>query len=118
MSLTFQNVLTVFGNIAFPLRVSGMERGRVAGAVEEAAGMLGISDLLSARPRELSGRRIPGRVETVESLGRERLVHARIQGQTLKVLSVDAADSGREGESVSVSFSFDAAHCFKRGQNG
>lgn len=271
--------LTVFGNIAFPLRVSGMERGRVAGAVEEAAGMLGISDLLSARPRELSGgqrqrvaiaraivrkpriflldeplsnldaglrastraelkrlqrnlgvttlyvthdqseamtlgdriallregeivqagtpeelyrdpatpfaasflgqvpmnllpariekesgipylllgteripvpeefwerlrsvgrpdllfgirpehvaitrepsgRGIPGRVETVEYLGRERLVHVRIQGQTLKVLSADAACSGREGEPVSVSFSFDAAHCFQRGQNG
>ena len=47
--------LTVFGNIAFPLRVSGTERGRIREAVEEAAGMLGISDLLSARPAELSG---------------------------------------------------------------
>lgn len=47
--------LTVFGNIAFPLRVSGMERAGIAAAVEEAAGMLGISELLSARPAELSG---------------------------------------------------------------
>jgi multiple sugar transport system ATP-binding protein len=47
--------LTVFGNIAFPLRVSGTDRGRIAEAVEEAAGMLGISDLLPARPAELSG---------------------------------------------------------------
>lgn len=47
--------LTVFGNIAFPLRVSGTERGRIAEAVEETAGMLGISELLSAKPAELSG---------------------------------------------------------------
>jgi len=47
--------LTVFGNIAFPLRVSGTDRRRIADAVEEAAGMLGIADLLPARPAELSG---------------------------------------------------------------
>lgn len=47
--------LTVFGNIAFPLRVSGIERGRIAEAVEEAAALLGIAELLSARPAELSG---------------------------------------------------------------
>jgi len=267
--------LTVFGNIAFPLRVSGTERGRIEEAVEEAAGMLGISDLLSARPAELSGgqrqrvaiaraivrkpeiflldeplsnldaglrtstraelkhlqrnlgvttlyvthdqteamtlgdriallreggivqtgtpgelyrdpntpfaasfvgqvpmnllparfqeesgglhlllgkeripvpeafgarlrsvgrpdllfgirpedvtitrdnsgRGIEGQVETVENLGREMLVHVRIQGHTLKALTADADPPFREGDRVSVSFSFETACCFAR----
>ncbi len=47
--------LTVFENIAFPLRVAGEDRSRIPEAVAEAAGMLGIAELLPARPAELSG---------------------------------------------------------------
>jgi multiple sugar transport system ATP-binding protein len=47
--------LTVFENIAFPLRVAGTKRGDIEQAVTQAAGTLGIGELLRARPAELSG---------------------------------------------------------------
>jgi multiple sugar transport system ATP-binding protein len=47
--------LTVFENIAFPLRVSGVSRERIEEAVGRAAGMLEIRELLRSRPAELSG---------------------------------------------------------------
>lgn len=47
--------LSVFENIAFPLRVAGEKKGDVETPVVRAAGMLGISDLLRAKPAELSG---------------------------------------------------------------
>jgi len=47
--------LDVFGNIAFPLRVAGEKKSEIERAVRQAAGMLGIGDLLRARPAELSG---------------------------------------------------------------
>ncbi len=47
--------LSVRENIAFPLRVSGLKGPKVAGAVQAAAEMLAIEDLLAARPAELSG---------------------------------------------------------------
>jgi multiple sugar transport system ATP-binding protein len=47
--------LTVFENIAFPLRVAGTKRGDIEQAVTQAAGTLGIGELLDARPAELSG---------------------------------------------------------------
>jgi multiple sugar transport system ATP-binding protein len=47
--------LDVFGNIAFPLRVAGEKKGEIERAVRQAAGMLGIGELLRARPAELSG---------------------------------------------------------------
>ncbi len=47
--------LNVFGNIAFPLRVAGMKEESVRTEVSRAAGMLGIGELLRARPAELSG---------------------------------------------------------------
>jgi multiple sugar transport system ATP-binding protein len=47
--------LTVFENIAFPLRVAGEKKGDVERAVAQAGKMLGIEDILPARPAELSG---------------------------------------------------------------
>jgi multiple sugar transport system ATP-binding protein len=47
--------LTVFENIAFPLRVARAGRGEVEEAVARAAGMLEIRELLGSRPAELSG---------------------------------------------------------------
>ena len=47
--------LDVFGNIAFPLRVAGEKREAIEAEVAHAAGLLGIGDLLRARPGELSG---------------------------------------------------------------
>jgi multiple sugar transport system ATP-binding protein len=47
--------LTVFNNIAFPLRTQGTARPEIARKVAWAAGLLGIDRLLHRRPRELSG---------------------------------------------------------------
>ena len=47
--------LTVFENIAFPLRVAGEKKSDIERAVTQAAGTLGIGELLDARPAELSG---------------------------------------------------------------
>jgi multiple sugar transport system ATP-binding protein len=47
--------LTVFNNIAFPLRTQGTGRAEIARKVAWAAGLLGIDRLLHRRPRELSG---------------------------------------------------------------
>jgi multiple sugar transport system ATP-binding protein len=47
--------LTVFENIAFPLRVARVTRDEIGKAVNQAAGLLGIGDILEARPAELSG---------------------------------------------------------------
>jgi multiple sugar transport system ATP-binding protein len=47
--------LSVFRNIAFPLEIAGEEKKAIETAVEEAASMLGITELLAARPGELSG---------------------------------------------------------------
>jgi len=47
--------MTVYENIAFPLRATRMSRGDVDAAVREIAGVLRISDLLGRRPSALSG---------------------------------------------------------------
>lgn len=47
--------LTVFENIATPLRIRRVPRADVRRKVEEAAGRLGLSPLLDRRPRQLSG---------------------------------------------------------------
>ncbi len=47
--------MTVFKNIAFPLRMRGMEKAKVWEKVEWAAGMFQIAHLLGRKPRELSG---------------------------------------------------------------
>ena len=47
--------LTVWNNIAFPLRTQGMRREEIKRKVEWAARLLGIDHLLARRPRQLSG---------------------------------------------------------------
>src|SRR5262249_41093346 len=47
--------LTVFDNIAFPLRTRGVAAGDVDTRVREAAARVGLPDLLARRPAQLSG---------------------------------------------------------------
>ncbi|MDP2620411.1 MAG: ABC transporter ATP-binding protein [Hyphomicrobiales bacterium] len=47
--------LTVFKNIAFPLKAVGMESEAISAKVQWAAGMFGINRLLDRKPRQLSG---------------------------------------------------------------
>jgi glycerol transport system ATP-binding protein len=47
--------MTVFENIASPLRVAGMAPSEIAGRVEAAADLLQLRPMLSRRPSELSG---------------------------------------------------------------
>ncbi|MEK6779183.1 MAG: ATP-binding cassette domain-containing protein, partial [Candidatus Deferrimicrobiota bacterium] len=47
--------MTVYRNIAFPLRTRGVDKGTIREKVEWAAGMFGIERLLDRKPRELSG---------------------------------------------------------------
>ena len=46
--------MTVFENIASPLRVAGLAKSEIAGRVEEAADILKLKPLLNRRPHELS----------------------------------------------------------------
>jgi len=60
VAMVFQNYalyphMTVFDNIAFPLRQRRTKRAELAARVDEAARLLGIEELLQRRPRELSG---------------------------------------------------------------
>lgn len=47
--------MSVFDNIASPLRVAGMARSEIQGRVEEAADILQLRPMLDRRPQELSG---------------------------------------------------------------
>ncbi len=47
--------MTVFGNIAFPLKIAGVEKAQIRGNVARTAAMLGIEPLLARKPGELSG---------------------------------------------------------------
>jgi multiple sugar transport system ATP-binding protein len=47
--------LTVFENMAFALRMRKMPKNEIDGRVREAADLLGLSDLLSRKPKQLSG---------------------------------------------------------------
>jgi multiple sugar transport system ATP-binding protein len=47
--------MSVFENVAFPLRSRRMPAGEVRKRVESTAALLGLSDMLSRRPRTLSG---------------------------------------------------------------
>jgi multiple sugar transport system ATP-binding protein len=46
---------TVFGNLAFPLEMAGVEKETIRQRVEEAAALLGLTPLLGKRPAQLSG---------------------------------------------------------------
>lgn len=47
--------MTVFDNIASPLRVTGMAKSEIQGRVEDAANILKLGPMLKRRPHELSG---------------------------------------------------------------
>ena len=47
--------MTVFDNMAFPLKLRRRPRDEIVQTVEEAAQMLGLSELLGRKPKELSG---------------------------------------------------------------
>ncbi|WP_299046253.1 ABC transporter ATP-binding protein [uncultured Tateyamaria sp.] len=47
--------MTVYDNIASPLRVAGMAKSEIQGRVEEAADILQLRPMLNRRPQELSG---------------------------------------------------------------
>jgi multiple sugar transport system ATP-binding protein len=60
IAMVFQNYalyphMTVAENLAFGLKLRGLPRAEITGRVAEAARMLGLSELLDARPRQLSG---------------------------------------------------------------
>jgi multiple sugar transport system ATP-binding protein len=47
--------LTVFDNVAFPLKIAKTGKAEIKGSVARVAELLGIRDLLERKPRELSG---------------------------------------------------------------
>jgi multiple sugar transport system ATP-binding protein len=60
MAMIFQNYalyphMNVFENMAFGLKMRGVDRGEIKRRVDGAARVLGLSDVLSKRPRHLSG---------------------------------------------------------------
>ena len=60
VAMVFQNYglyphMTVFENIAYPLRVRGVRKPEIGPRVERAAGQVELTQFLSRRPRELSG---------------------------------------------------------------
>jgi multiple sugar transport system ATP-binding protein len=60
ISMVFQNfalypLKDVYGNLAFPLRMRKMAREEIDRRVKETAELLGLTSLLSRKPRELSG---------------------------------------------------------------
>src|SRR3954465_4235359 len=60
IAMVFQNYalyphMTVFENMAYGLRIRGLARDDIGRRVDEAAGLLGLSELLARKPRQLSG---------------------------------------------------------------
>jgi sn-glycerol 3-phosphate transport system ATP-binding protein len=60
MAMVFQNYalyphMSVFQNMAYGLRIRGMDRAEITRRVDEAAGLLGLGALLQRKPRQLSG---------------------------------------------------------------
>ena len=60
IAMVFQNYalyphFTVFDNMAYALRIRGLPRNDIERRVDEAAAMLGLSELLARKPRQLSG---------------------------------------------------------------
>ena len=47
--------MTVRNNIGFGLKMAGLPKAEIQAKVDEAAAMLGLSDLLDRKPRQLSG---------------------------------------------------------------
>ncbi len=60
IAMVFQNYalyphLSIFENIAFPLRIAGAAKREVGEAVQRVAALVGIAHLLGRKPRQLSG---------------------------------------------------------------
>lgn len=60
IAMVFQNYalyphLSIFENIAFPLRIAGTSKRELGEAVQRVAALVGISHLLARKPRQLSG---------------------------------------------------------------
>jgi multiple sugar transport system ATP-binding protein len=60
LSMVFQSYalyphMSVYGNIAFPLKMAGEDRQTIDRKVKDAARILNLSDYLSRKPRQLSG---------------------------------------------------------------
>ncbi len=60
MAMIFQNYalyphMNVYDNMGFGLKMRGLDRGEIRRRVEEAARILGLSEVLAKRPRHLSG---------------------------------------------------------------
>src|SRR5690606_902688 len=60
LSMVFQSYalyphMTVYGNIAFPLKMAGMEKSAIDAKVRDAARILNLTDYLERRPGQLSG---------------------------------------------------------------
>ena len=60
IAMVFQNYalyphMSVFENMAYGLRIRGLRRDDIRARVDEAAGLLGLGELLGRRPRQLSG---------------------------------------------------------------
>jgi sn-glycerol 3-phosphate transport system ATP-binding protein len=60
IAMVFQNYalyphMTVFDNMAYGLRIRGLSREDIARRVDQAAALLGLSELLARKPRQLSG---------------------------------------------------------------
>ncbi|MDR3537226.1 MAG: sn-glycerol-3-phosphate ABC transporter ATP-binding protein UgpC [Acetobacteraceae bacterium] len=60
IAMVFQNYalyphMSVFENMAYGLRIRGLARADIQRRVDEAAGLLGLSELLGRKPRQLSG---------------------------------------------------------------
>jgi sn-glycerol 3-phosphate transport system ATP-binding protein len=60
IAMVFQNYalyphMSVFDNMAYGLRIRGLSRADIARRVDDAAALLGLSELLARKPRQLSG---------------------------------------------------------------
>ena len=60
IAMVFQNYalyphMSVYENMAYGLKIRGMDKAEIAKRVEHAAGILELAPLLSRRPRQLSG---------------------------------------------------------------
>ena len=60
IAMVFQNYalyphMSVFGNMAYGLKLRGLPRAEIARRVDEAAALLGLGPLLARKPRQLSG---------------------------------------------------------------
>ena len=88
------------------------ELSRVAGRQLPADGAVGV------RPEGVfvhpAGQGIPGRVELVESLGADTLIHARVGPDALLVARQSERSSLQPGEAVGISFSGNALHVFDK----